>query len=134
MHFVALLLVGLYSVNAKLEDFDGLEELMNNPNLFSELEKRLGAILAEDGLDSEKNEVELPCDATNGTLRAEQSTCGFDSDIGLIIKTTESLTHDAMFVGKTENVQCARDCAMQCCNNSKCDTAVYQNKVSAEII
>ena len=130
MRFVALLLIGVFSVHAKLEDFDGLEELMNDPNLLSELEKRLGDILAEDRVDSDKND-ELPCNATNGTLKAEQSSCGFDTQTGLIIKTSDSLRQKATFVGKTENVQCARDCAMQCCNNTKCDTAVYQNKVSA---
>ena len=132
MQILAILLIGLYSVGAKKEDFDGLEELMNNPNLLSELEKRLGALLAEDGLDSEKTEVELPCNATSGTLNVAQSTCRFESDDSLIIKTTESLNRDALFVGKTEKVQCAKDCAMQCCNTSKCDTAVYQNKVSIQ--
>lgn len=131
MQYLVILVVAWCSVSAKKEDFAGLEDLMNNPDLLSELEKRLGALLNEDGPDSvEDPEAELPCNATTGKLNSGQSDCDFHTEEERIIKTTDSLNRGAIFVGKTENIMCAKDCTAQCCNNSECDTAVYQDKVS----
>lgn len=129
MKYVLLLLIGLYSSSARKEDFEGLEYLMNNPKLLSDLEKRLGDLLSEDNSGSENAEAELPCNATIGTLNSAHSRCTFETDEDQIIKTTESINNGAKFVGKVENILCAKDCTMKCCNDSECDTAVYQDKV-----
>ena len=131
MQVLLVLVTVLSLVCARKEDFGDLEELMNNPELLAKLEKRLGALLSDDEVPKLEPEAEstVSCTDLEGELHTASRTCTFRTDEGRIIKTTDSLKRGAEFVGKEDiNVSCATDCTMKCCNNSECDTAVYEYK------
>ena len=129
MQYLLIFMVVLFSVSARKEDFAELEELMNNPRLLAELEKRFGTLLSDEVPEKEPEATTISCTALTGTLNTHSSNCDFRTDVNKIIKATESLNGNAEFVGKVDNITCAIDCTQKCCNDSDCDTAVYQNKV-----
>lgn len=106
------------SAFGKKESASDLYQLLNDPKLLYQLEKRLGNL----ELDMAN---EAGCYANSGKIKSE---CEFHANGSTIIKTSESLGRGATFLQDFVNVSCPRDCTALCCENPECDTAVYQDK------
>ncbi|XP_045186209.2 uncharacterized protein LOC123544209 [Mercenaria mercenaria] len=111
-----------YMVICKKETVSDLYDMLNDPAILSEIEKRLKLI--DD--DSEPfSDGQVGCYEKTATLAPG---CSFIANSSLIIKTSESMQRGAEFLEDFKNISCPRECTKRCCENPKCDTAVYQDK------
>ena len=124
MKTLIVLLFFFCLVYCKKESVSDLYDMLNDPRILSEIEKRL-KLLDEDS--EQYSDEQIGCDDKSGTIGAE---CHFTASSDLIIKTNESLQRGAEFLDEIDNVSCPKECTEYCCKNENCDTAVYQDKVS----
>ena len=75
----------------------------------------------------------VPLTSLGDSQERRREICQHDVRKGSIIRATDSLNAGAEFVDSFKGTESNKICQEYCCQNSSCDVAVYQDKVSRQM-